>query len=67
MSLRNKPVAIALVAIAIVGSIVGWRATQAQKPEEKKDAPVTLEFTPADIAVVEIRSLTRSSPRSRVK
>ena len=64
MSLRNKPVAIALVAIAIVGSIVGWRATQAQKPEEKKDAPVTLEFTPADIAVVEIRSLTRSIPFS---
>jgi RND family efflux transporter MFP subunit len=64
MSLRNKPVAIALVAIAIVGSIVGWRATQAQKPEEKKDGPVTLEFTPADIAVVEIRSLTRSIPFS---
>jgi membrane fusion protein (multidrug efflux system) len=64
MSLRNKPVAIALVAIAIVGSIVGWRATQAQKPEEKKDGPVTLEFTPADIAVVEVRSLTRSIPFS---
>jgi RND family efflux transporter MFP subunit len=64
MSLRNKPVAIALVAIAIVASIVGWRATQAQKPEEKKDGPVTLEFTPADIAVVEVRSLVRSIPFS---
>jgi RND family efflux transporter MFP subunit len=64
MSLRNKPVAIALVAIAIVGSIVGWRATQAQKPDEKKDGPVTLEFTPADIAVVEVRSLVRSIPFS---
>jgi RND family efflux transporter MFP subunit len=64
MSLRNKPVAIALVAIAIVASIVGWRATQAQKPEAKKDGPVTLEFTPADIAVVEVRSLVRSIPFS---
>ena len=60
MSLRNKPVAIALVAIAIVGSIVGWRATQAHKPDEKKDGPVTLEFTPADIAVVQMRSLVRA-------
>ena len=64
MSLRNKPVAIALVAIAIVASIVGWRATQAQKPDEKKDGPVTLEFTPADVAVVEVRSLVRSIPFS---
>src|SRR5260221_3762313 len=64
MSLRNKPVAIALVAIAIVGSVIGWRATQAHKPDEKKDGPVTLEFTPADIAVVEVRSLVRSIPFS---
>jgi membrane fusion protein (multidrug efflux system) len=64
MSLRNKPVAIALVAIAIVGSLIGWRATQAHKPDEKKDGPVTLEFTPADIAVVEVRSLVRSIPFS---
>jgi RND family efflux transporter MFP subunit len=64
MSLRNKPVAIALVAIAIVGSVIGWRATQAHKPDEKKDGPITLEFTPADIAVVEVRSLVRSIPFS---
>jgi len=63
MSLRNKPVAIALVAIAIVGSVIGWRATQA-KPEPKKDGPVVLEFTPADIAVVEVRSLVRTIPFS---
>jgi multidrug efflux pump subunit AcrA (membrane-fusion protein) len=63
MSLRNKPVALALVAIAIVGSVIGWRATQA-KPEQKQDGPVTLEFTPADIAVVEVRSLVRTIPFS---
>jgi RND family efflux transporter MFP subunit len=63
MSLRSKPLIVSLVAAAIVASLVGYRATQA-KPESKKDGPVTLEFTPADIAVVEVRSLTRSIPFS---
>jgi membrane fusion protein, multidrug efflux system len=58
MSLKKS---IALVAaVAVIGSLVGWRATQARKPDDKKDAPVVLEFTPADLAVVEVRSLTRS-------
>ena len=59
MSLRSKPLIASLLAAAIVASLVGYRATQA-KPEPKKDGPVTLEFTPADVAVVEVRSLTRS-------
>jgi membrane fusion protein, multidrug efflux system len=59
MSLRSKPVIVSLLAAAVVASLVGYRATQA-KPEAKKDGPVTLEFTPADIAVVEVKSLTRS-------
>lgn len=59
MSLRSKPLIVSLLAAAIVASLVGYRATQA-KPEAKKDGPVTLEFTPADIAVVEVKSLTRS-------
>jgi RND family efflux transporter MFP subunit len=63
MSLRSKPVIATLIAAALVASLVGYRATQA-KPEAKKDGPVTLEFTPADIAVVEVRSLTRSIPFS---
>jgi membrane fusion protein, multidrug efflux system len=56
-----KPI-LAVVAVAVVvGSLVGFRATQARKGEEKKpDTPVTLEFTPADLAVVEVRSLVRS-------
>lgn len=63
MSLRRKPVLIALAVAAVVASLVGWRATQA-KPEQKEDGPVTLEFTPADVAVVEVRSLVRSIPFS---
>jgi membrane fusion protein, multidrug efflux system len=59
MSIRKKPLVITLVIVAIVASLVGWRVTQA-KPEKKKEGPVTLEFTPADVAVVEMRSLVRS-------
>jgi len=64
MSLRKKRHLKAILAtvavVAVVGSLVGFRATQAKKPDDKKDAPVVLEFTPADVAVVELRSLTRS-------
>ena len=63
MSVRKKPLIVTLVAVAIMASLVGYRATQA-KPEPKKDGPVTLEFTPADVAVVEVRSLVRSIPFS---
>ena len=63
MSIRKKPLVITLVVAAIAASLIGWRATQA-KPEQKKDGPVTLEFTPADVAVVEVRSLVRSIPFS---
>ena len=64
MSLRKprhlKAIVATVAVVAVVGSLVGFRATQAKKPDEKKDAPVVLEFTPADVAVVELRSLTRS-------
>ncbi|HEX5130064.1 MAG TPA: efflux RND transporter periplasmic adaptor subunit, partial [Usitatibacter sp.] len=40
------------------------RATQAKPETKKKDGPVTLEFTPADVATVELKSLTRSIPFS---
>ena len=63
MSLRKKPLLIALAVATVIASVVGLRATQA-KPEPKKDGPVTLEFTPADVAVVEVRSLVRSIPFS---
>ena len=55
-----KP-ALAIVAVLVIGSLVGYRATQASKRDEKKsDAPVVLQFAPADVAVVEIRELERS-------
>ena len=59
MSIRKKPLIVTLAVVAIVASLVGYRATQA-KPEARKAGPVTLEFTAADIAVVEVKSLTRS-------
>ena len=54
-----KPVIVTAVVVAVIGSLVGFRATQARKVDDKKVA-VTLEFTPADIAIVEVRSLVRS-------
>ncbi|HET6264398.1 MAG TPA: efflux RND transporter periplasmic adaptor subunit [Usitatibacter sp.] len=56
-----KPILAVVTVAVVVGSLVGFRATQARKDEEKKPGtPVTLEFTPADLAVVEVRSLVRS-------
>src|SRR5262245_49782157 len=52
----SKPVLIAFAALLVLGSVIGLRAMQAKK-EEKKDAKVVLEFTPADVAVVEVRRL----------
>ena len=63
MTLRKprhlKPILAVVAVVLVVGSLVGFRATQARKPEEKK-TDVVLEFTPADLAVVEVKSLTRS-------
>ena len=56
----TKPIIAGAAAVLVVGSIVGFRATQAQKDEKKADAPVVLEFTPADVARVERREITRS-------
>src|SRR6185369_1071512 len=56
--LLSKPVLAGLAVVVIAGSIVGWRASQASKPEAKKaDDKVVLEFTPSDVAVVELKSL----------
>jgi RND family efflux transporter MFP subunit len=61
---RSKPVLITLFVLLVVASFVGLRATQAQKEEKKPEAKTILEFTPADIAVVEMRELVRSIPFS---
>jgi membrane fusion protein, multidrug efflux system len=56
----SKPVLVTLAFIVVIGSFVGLRATQAKKEDKKPDANVVLEFTPADVAVVEMRELVRS-------
>jgi RND family efflux transporter MFP subunit len=53
----SKPVLITLAALVVIGSVVGLRATQAKKEEKKDDAKVALQFTPADIATVELRQI----------
>jgi membrane fusion protein, multidrug efflux system len=58
--LFSKPVLVTLAFIVVIASFVGLRATQAKKDEKKPDANVMLEFTPADVAVVEMRELVRS-------
>jgi len=54
-----KPALITLAIVLVVATFVGLRATQAKK-EEPKAGAVVLEFTPADVAVVEVRELVRS-------
>ena len=59
--LLSKPVLAGVVVILVAGSIVGWRASQAGKQEPKKDpSKVVLEFTPADVATVEMKSLVNT-------
>ncbi len=59
----SRPVLVVLAVVVVIGSFAGLRATQAKK-EDKKDAQVVLEFTPADVAMVERRELVRSIPFS---
>jgi membrane fusion protein (multidrug efflux system) len=59
-----KPALITLAVVVVAGSLVGLRATQAKKDENKPQVKIVLEFTPADVAIVEIRELVRSIPFS---
>ena len=59
--LLSKPVLAGVVVVLVAGSIVGWRASQGGKQEAKKDPDkVVLEFTPADMATVEMKSLVNT-------
>ncbi len=59
--LLSKPVLAGVVVVAVVGSVVGWRASEAGKDAKKPEpAKVVLEFAPADIATVEMKSLVNS-------
>jgi len=55
-----KPALVALGVVLVAGVFFGLRATQAQKEEKKANAEPALEFTPADVARVEVRELVRS-------
>src|ERR1035437_4861960 len=49
-----------LCAAAVIGSLVAWRASSAQKGEEKPGSAITLEYAPADLTAVEYRQLSRT-------
>ncbi len=55
-----KPVLIVAGIVIVAGSLVGLRMSQAKKDEPDANAKVVLEFTPADIAMVEMRELQRT-------
>lgn len=59
-----KPLLFSLVAIVAVGTLVAFRVNSAKKEEPAKTAAPALEFTRADIAVVELRALARTLPIS---
>jgi RND family efflux transporter MFP subunit len=55
-----KPFLIVAAVVIVAGSLVGLRLTQAKKDDPKSAEKPVLEFTPADIATVEMRELQRS-------
>jgi len=59
-----KPAAAALVLVLAAGSLVAFRVSSARKEEPAKAPDPVLQFTPADVAVVELRELARAIPIS---
>lgn len=58
-----KPL-IAVVVVLVAGSLIAFRVSSAKKEEPAKAANPVLEFTPADVARVELQSLARTIPIS---
>ncbi len=58
-----KPAA-ALLLVLVAGSLVAFRVSSAKKEEPAKAPDPVLQFTPADVSVVELRSLARAIPIS---
>ena len=54
-----KPLLVVTGIVVVIGSVVGFRATQSRK-EEPKQEKVVLEFTPVDVALPETRELQRT-------
>ena len=62
---RKKVAFIALAALAVAGSVFGYRASQAQKePPKKASGPSTFEFAPGDLAELTRVPLGRQIPVS---
>ncbi|MCM2329232.1 MAG: efflux RND transporter periplasmic adaptor subunit [Lysobacter sp.] len=58
-----KP-AIAVALVVVAGSLIAFRVSSARKEEPAKAPAPVLEFTQADVAVVELRRLARAIPIS---
>jgi membrane fusion protein, multidrug efflux system len=58
-----KP-AIAVAVVLVMGSLVAYRVSSAKKEEPAKAPDPALEFTAADVAVVELREIARVVPIS---
>ena len=56
--------AIAVAVVVIAGSLVAYRVSSAKKEETAKPAAPVLEFTPLDVAVVDLREIARTIPIS---
>src|SRR5688572_24297436 len=59
-----KPALVTLAIVAIAGSLIGYRASQANKPEKKNTANKVLEFAPGDLAELKREALGRQIPIS---
>ena len=51
---------VALVLALAVGSLVAWRASAANKPEKKPEAPKQFEFAPSDLVRLQPYQLGRN-------
>lgn len=51
--------AIALAVVVVAGSLVAYRVSSAKKEDTGKPADPVLEFTPLDVAVVDLREIAR--------
>ncbi len=59
-----KPALVVVLVVLAAGSVAGLRATQAKKDAKAPEPAVVLEFSPEDLARVEMRALSRSIPFS---
>ena len=59
-----KPAAFALVGVLVIGSLIGWRAMTAKKPDDKNPKESVFEFAKGDLALMVPRELGNVIPVS---